>query len=268
MNIPEFRNTVYSFYEKAGRKMPWRENVFPWGVMVSEFMLQQAKAEKVILFWDQWMNKWPELKDFANATMEDVNIEWCKFGNNNRGYALKRSSEMLLRYYGGRIPGVPHNLLPLPGIGPYIAGAITCFGYNYPSVFTEMNIRCAVKYCFSRNYPNINNNEIKLILHEALDRKNPRKWYYALMDYGYAIRKRKSYLTGQKSNYVKKPVFTAEFQPVRRKALNSLISNGPSTFDELFMYTHIDTNTLYNVITTLKNESLVSESKGLYKFVY
>jgi len=268
MEIEVFRDTVYSHYETAGRKFPWRGKASPWGIMVSEFMLQQTQVERVIPFWKNWMNKWPDIKDVAKASMEDVLREWNGLGYNRRGYFLKRSAEMIVRHYDGRVPGVPQNLLPLPGIGPYIAGAIACFAYNYPSVFIETNIRSALIHDFFPDRYDVKDSEIRPILEQALDRKNPRKWYYALMDYGAALKKQTENPGRRSAHYVKQSPFEGSLRQARGKILKTLVSTGPSNLEEIGMLTKIDTDELYRVLIILKKESMVSESEGIYRIVY
>jgi A/G-specific adenine glycosylase len=268
MKTDDFRNIVYSHYETDGRKFPWRGNVSPWGVMVSEFMLQQTQVERVIPFWENWMNKWPDIRDAANASMEDILREWNGLGYNRRGYFLKKSAEMIVRHYDGRVPGVPQNLLPLPGIGPYIAGAIACFAYNYPSVFIETNIRATVIHHFFPDRYDVTDKEIKPVLEAALDRKNPRKWYYALMDYGAALKKSTENPGRRSAHYVKQSPFEGSLRQARGKILKTLITVGSGNLEELGMMTQIGTDELYRVLIILKKESMVSETGGIYRIVY
>ncbi|MCL2880873.1 MAG: A/G-specific adenine glycosylase [Treponema sp.] len=268
MEINEFRDIVYSYYEKAGRKLPWRENINPWGVMVSEFMLQQTRVERVIPFWQRWMEKWPDIKDFAAASMEDALREWSGLGYNRRGYFLKKSADMIVRHYDGRIPGIPQNLAPLPGIGPYIAGAIACFAYNYPSVFIETNIRSAVIFSFFPERSDVRDTEIMPLLDALLDRKKPRLWYYALMDYGAYLKKTTENPGKQSAHYSKQSPFAGSLRQARGKVLRTLISVGPSSPEEIGFLTKINEDELYRVLLVLKKEAMVSEAQGIYRIAY
>ena len=268
MEIDNFKAAVYLNYETAPRKFPWRENVSPWGIMVSEFMLQQTPVNRVIPFWNEWMQKWPDIRDIANANMEDVLTQWNGLGYNRRGYFLKKSAEMIVKHYDGRVPGVPQNLLPLPGIGPYIAGAIACFAYNYPSVFIETNIRSAVIHFFFPDRYDIKDSEIKPILELALDRKNPRKWYYALMDYGAELKKNSENPERRSAHYVKQSPFNGSFRQARGKIFKTLISIGPSTLEELYLVTKIDIEELYRVLFILKKETMITETQGIYRIIH
>ena len=268
VEIENFHKTVISFYETGKRNFPWRGNISPWGIMVSEFMLQQTPVERVIPFWEKWMNRWPSIKDLAGASMADVLAEWNGLGYNRRGYFLKRSAEMIVHYYDGRVPGVPQNLLPLPGIGAYMAGAIACFAYNYPSVFIETNIRSAVLHNFFVGQYNVKDKDIMPILDMAMDRKNPRKWYYALMDYGADIKKKNVNPDRRSAHYKQQSPFKGSFRQARGKILKTLITTGSGNVEELCMMTSIEMDQLCKALLILKKESLIYETGGIYRIVY
>jgi A/G-specific adenine glycosylase len=265
METAEFRKTIYAHYKKAGRDFPWRGKVSPWGVMVSEFMLQQTQTDRVVPFYEKWMKKWPKIEDMANASMEDALREWNGLGYNRRGYFLKKSAEMICRDFDGRIPGVPQNLIHLPGVGPYIAGAIACFAYNYPAVFIETNIRSTVIYFYFPEKEDIKDNEIKPILEKTLDRENPRKWYYALMDYGAQLKKNVENPGRKSAHYVKQAPFEGSSRQKRGKILRTLLTFGPGNVEDIEMATEIKEEELYKILLTLEKESLVAEAGGIYR---
>ena len=268
MIIEDFKKTVYQHYEEDGRKFPWRKKTSPWGIMVSEFMLQQTQVERVIPYWIAWMEKRPDIRDTAQASLKDVLEQWSGLGYNRRAYYLKRSAEMIVRHYNGRVPGLPQNLLPLPGIGPYIAGAIACFAYNHPSVFIETNIRSAVIHFFFPGRYDVKDSEIKPILEESLERKNPRKWYYALMDYGAAVKKITENPGRRSAHYVRQSPFEGSLRQARGKILKTLISTSNCNLEELHLMTKIEIDKLYRVLIILKKEGLITENGGLYRIVY
>ena len=265
METAEFRKIIYAHYEKAGRKFPWRGKVSPWGVMVSEFMLQQTQTDRVVPFYERWMKKWPKIEDLAKASMEDVLREWNGLGYNRRGYFLKKSAEMICHDFSGRIPGVPQNLIQLPGIGPYIAGAIPCFAYNYPSVFIETNIRATVIHFYFPEKEEIKDSDIMPILEKTLDRENPRKWYYALMDYGAVLKKNGENPGRRSAHYAKQTPFEGSFRQKRGKVLRALLAFGPGNADDIGIAAKIKEEDLYKILLDLEKDSLVAEEGGVYR---
>jgi A/G-specific adenine glycosylase len=264
MDIEEFRAIIRSNYEKAGRDFPWR-GADPWGVMVSEFMLQQTQTERVIPYWERWMDLWPGPGALAAAPMKEVLREWSGLGYNRRCYFLKNSAAMLVRNHGGLVPDNTKDLLTLPGVGPYIAGAIVCFAYNQPAVFIETNIRSAVLHLFFPDHDDVKDAALAPILEAALDRENPREWYYALMDYGAALKKLVANPNRRSAHYVRQSPFEGSFRQARGKVLRTLVSMGPSNAGEIGIVSGLEGEELYRVLNVLEKESQVAENGGIYQ---
>ena len=263
----EFRNIIYSAYEKGGRSFPWRETCDPWGILVSELMLQQTQTERVIPYWTRWMEKWPSAAALCAASLEEVFIQWSGLGYNRRGKYLKECACAIVRDFEGKAPHTPELLVKLPGIGPYTAGAIACFAYNYPSVFIETNIRSVMLHFFFPGQEGINDRDIMPLIEETLDRANPRKWYWALMDYGAALKKRKLNPGRRSAHYAKQSAFAGSFRQIRGSLIRALVSGRPSSAEEL--RTRLDVTTgeddFYRALEALKKESIVAEEGGKYR---
>ncbi|MCL2127960.1 MAG: A/G-specific adenine glycosylase [Treponema sp.] len=264
METGEFREKILADYRLNGRKFPWR-GADPWGVMVSEFMLQQTRTERVIQYWERWMAKWPRPQALEKASMEEALREWSGLGYNSRCRNLKNSAAVITREYGGRVPKSPKDLQLLPGIGPYTAGAIACFAYNHPSVFIETNIRSAVIHCFFPGRNDVRDSEIFAILESALDERDPRTWYYALMDYGAALKKTAGNPGRRSAHYSRQSPFIGSFRQARGKVIRALALMGPSNAAELKFTCGLDEEKLYRVLERLERESLVAEVGGMYR---
>jgi A/G-specific adenine glycosylase len=233
--------------------------------MVSEFMLQQTQIERVIPYWERWMRLWPAPQSLAKVSLEDALREWSGLGYNRRGRFLIECARLITKKHHGKVPETPDLLLPLPGIGAYTAGAIACFGYNYPSVFIETNIRASVIHFFFQGRDAVNDREIVPILDEALDRHNPRRWYWALMDYGAALKK-VTVNPGRKSaHYARQSPFEGSFRQQRGRIIKALLFQGPASVSELQKSTGIEPEELYKVLDVLEKESMVAEEWGRYQ---
>jgi len=270
MKIQEFREIILSNYRQAGREFPWRgtgTEISPWGVMVSEFMLQQTQTDRVIPYWKNWMQKWPEPRDLAGASMEEALRFWSGLGYNRRCFYLKNSASIIVQENNGKVPDNPQALRLLPGIGPYIAGAIACFAYNYPSVFIETNIRSTIIHCFFPGKTDVKDSELFPILEKSLYKKDPRTWYYALMDYGASLKKITENPSRRSAHYVRQSPFIGSFRQARGKVIRILASMGPSNAEEIRLACDINEEKLYRVLDRLENESLVAEEKGIYRIM-
>ena len=265
MDINEFREIILFNYKEAGRDFPWREAVSPWAVMVSEFMLQQTQTERVIPYFKRWMELWPGPGALAKASMEDALREWSGLGYNRRCKYLKDCAAIIANEKAGEVPRTPKTLLPLPGIGPYIAGAVSCFAYNYPAVFIETNIRSAALHFFFPGKTGVTDAEIVPILEAALDRKNPRRWYYALMDYGAALKKITVNPNRRSAHYAKQSPFEGSFRQARGKVLKTLVSIGSGSAEDIGKKSGLKKKELYRVLQALEKESMVAEEEGIYR---
>jgi A/G-specific adenine glycosylase len=262
-DIAGFRTAVYDNYAVAGRSFPWRENVDPWGVLVSEFMLQQTQTERVIPYWERWMRLWSTPAELNKATLEEALREWSGLGYNRRCRFLKDCARVITEERNGVVPGMPPALLLLPGIGAYTAGAIACFAYNHPCVFIETNIRAAVLHFFFDEKEGVRDDELLPILDAALDREQPRRWYWALMDYGVAIKKTLVNPNRKSAHYTKQSRFEGSFRQKRGVLLRALIQ-GPASAAELASRAKQETTALYEALTSLEKDALVAEKDGVY----
>jgi A/G-specific adenine glycosylase len=264
--IREFKEAVYSNYKKEKRAFPWRMNASPWGVLVSEFMLQQTQTERVVEYWNKWMDRWPTPRLFHKASMEDALRAWSGLGYNRRCFHLKDCARRITRDYDGEVPGKPGDLEQLQGIGPYTARAVPCFAYNIPTVFIETNIRAAVLHFFFREKEGVRDKELIPILQAALDMKDPRTWYWALMDYGAALKRLTANPNRRSAHYSRQSPFQGSFRQLRGAVVRTLAREGPTGKAELRRLSGIDSDEdLYRVVEALEREQMVSESEGTYR---
>ena len=263
----EFRKLIYSTYEREGRSFPWKENTEPWGIFVSELMLHQTQAERVVPFWKRWMEKWPSPAALAKAPLEEVLREWSGLGYNRRAKYLKESALIIERDFGGVVPETPEVLVKLPGIGPYTAGAIACFAYNHPSLFIETNIRRVMLHFFFYEKEGISDREIMPIMGETLDRENPRKWYWALMDYGAGLKKLAINPNRRSAHYYRQNAFKGSLRQIRGSIVRCLVSGGNAKAGELFarLDVPVEKEDFYRALEALISDSLVAEEKGVYR---
>jgi A/G-specific adenine glycosylase len=265
MDIAEFKDIIYRNFEKAGRRFPWRENCSPWGVLVSEFMLQQTQTERVIPYFAHWMTAWPTPESFYKASLEEALRSWSGLGYNRRCRLLKECAAYITVNCSGRIPQTPETLLPLPGIGPYTSGAIACFAYNYPAIFIETNIRAVMLHFFFKGRTNVKDADLVPFLEASLDKSNPRKWYWALMDYGVILKKLTINPNRRSAHYAKQSKFEGSFRQRRGKIVKILAASGSADIGQLEENTGMAKEELYPVLEALKKDLMIAEHGGKYK---
>jgi len=111
-----------------------------YGVWVSEVMLQQTQVEVVIGYWTRWMDRFPSIDALAAATAEEVNAAWAGLGFYGRARRLHEGARYVMEHHGGELPQNIEDLLRIPGVGPYTAGAIASIAFNKRAAVVDGNV--------------------------------------------------------------------------------------------------------------------------------
>ena len=136
------QDVVLSWFAANSRDLPWRgPNVSPWGVFVSEFMLQQTPAARVIEPFERWMARWPTPTDLAESPAGDAVREWRNLGYPRRALWLHRAAVTMTTTFDGQVPSRVDDLLSLTGVGPYTARAVAVFAFRAHEPVVDTNIR-------------------------------------------------------------------------------------------------------------------------------
>ena len=179
---------LLDWYRLHGRhSLPWRRDREPYHVLVSELMLQQTQVSRVIPKYEAFLVRFPTIRDLANAPRSSVLRAWQGLGYNSRAIRLHELAKRI-DAAGGRFPIGRDELLALPGIGPYTAGAIRIFAYDEPDLSIDVNVRRVLsRLAWSpRARPTpaaIDALAIALIRTS----RRPHDWHSALMDLGSTI---------------------------------------------------------------------------------
>jgi len=225
-----FIKIVYDFYRVHKRDyLPWRQTFHPYGVLVSELMLQQTQVGRVIPKYESFMARFPRLEILAEAPLGDVLQLWQGLGYNRRAKLLHQCAQVVLQTYGGTLPDQRRLLELLPGIGPYTAGAIIIFAYNAPEVVIETNIRTVYIHHFFKGHTAVSDGELRPIVRRTMDANNPREWYAALMDYGSYIKQTVGNNISQSQTYQKQSPFKGSVREVRGAIVRALSQQSPMT---------------------------------------
>jgi A/G-specific adenine glycosylase len=129
------REQLLAWYAAHGRDLPWRKTRDPYAILVSEVMLQQTQAARVVPRWVAWLERWPTAEALAAAPTADVIREWQGLGYNRRAVNLQRAARLAFER------GWPDDLTELPGVGPYTAAAVACFAFGRELLPVDVNVR-------------------------------------------------------------------------------------------------------------------------------
>ncbi|MBL8852420.1 MAG: A/G-specific adenine glycosylase [Planctomycetaceae bacterium] len=120
----QLRRQVLSWFAKHRRDLPWRRTQDPYGVWVSEVMLQQTQVPTVLDYWPRFMQRFPTVQDLAQAPIEDVLRIWEGLGYYRRARQLHAAATAIVERHAGKFPTDFADVLALPGVGRYTAGAV------------------------------------------------------------------------------------------------------------------------------------------------
>ena len=221
-NIRRFQKTIHDFYKKNGRDLPWRRTHDPYHILVSEMMLQQTQVERVIEKYDGFLEKFPHIQSLAKSRLNKVLSLWQGLGYNRRALLLHRAAQKAVKECNGSLPPDPQILQQFPGIGPATAGAICAFSFNLPVVFIETNIRRVFIHFFFLHHTSIHDDQLMPLISSTLDEKNPRDWYYALMDYGTRLKKSSFNPNRRSAHYHRQSPFEGSNRQIRGTILRLL----------------------------------------------
>ncbi len=131
---------ILEWFEENKRDLPWR-NTTPWGVMFSEFMLQQTPVNRVLPKWHEWIERWPTPADLAASKRSDAISAWGRLGYPRRATRLYEAAGIIARDFNNNVPRSIEELRTLPGVGEYTAAAIASFAYGESALVMDINIR-------------------------------------------------------------------------------------------------------------------------------
>jgi len=214
---------VYDYYKRHGRDLPWRRTRDPYHILVSEIMLQQTQVARVLTKYPLFLRRFPTVQSLARAPFADIMRVWQGMGYNRRALALKKLAEALVKEHGARVPAEREALKALPGIGEATSGAICAFAFNKPEVFIETNIRSVFIHHFFKDRAGVSDAQLLPLLTRALDRKNPRIWYSALMDYGVYLKEATGNPSRRSLHYHRQDSFEGSNRQIRGKILKILL---------------------------------------------
>ena len=179
---------ITQWFAKNKRELPWRATT-PWGVMVSEFMLQQTPVARVLPKWIEWMERWPTPAELSKATPAQVITAWGRLGYPRRALRLHESAKIIARDFENEVPDSEEVLRSLPGIGDYTAAAISAFAFGANTLVMDVNIRrVLVRVLDGKEHPTssptVRERESRLAI---LPRRNADNWAAATMELGALI---------------------------------------------------------------------------------
>ncbi|MCR2786058.1 MULTISPECIES: A/G-specific adenine glycosylase [unclassified Microbacterium] len=140
--MPDIATPLIAWYRDNARDLPWRRPGFgAWGVLVSEFMLQQTPVARVVPHLTAWLERWPTPADLAGDAPAEAVRQWANLGYPRRALWLHRAAVQIRDRHDGQVPSDVDQLLALTGIGDYTARAVAAFAYGHRHPVVDTNTR-------------------------------------------------------------------------------------------------------------------------------
>jgi A/G-specific adenine glycosylase len=182
-----FANHLIDWYQINQRPLPWRETKDPYQIWLSEIILQQTRVAQGLPYYQKFVTAFPTIKSLAQASEQRVLRLWQGLGYYSRARNLHSCAKTIVNDYGGEFPTTYHQLIKLPGIGPYTAAAIASFAFGEKVAVVDGNVFRVLARVFGID-ANIASPEGKTIFtakaNELIDAERPDLFNQAIMEFG------------------------------------------------------------------------------------
>ncbi len=263
MHVNLFSKLIKDYYIKNRRDLPWRNTTDSYRIVVSEIMLQQTQVSRVLVKYKEFIKMFPTWRALVTASNREVLRVWSGIGYNRRALYLKKIAELIVSQYKSSLPQNYKILIEFPGIGETTAGLILAFAFNMPKVFIETNIRRVFIHHFFPDQTNISDKEILPLVEKTLDKKNPREWYYALMDYGTYLAKQVENPNKNSKHYLIQSAFVGSNRQIRGAILRELLKKSSLSKKDIYLLPY-KKEKLDKVLQELLKESFIIQKNDCY----
>ena len=256
-SILAFQHMVLSHFKQYGRDMTWRNTTDPYQILVSEIMLQQTQVERVTTKFAEFIRAFPDFASLAIAPLANVLNVWQGMGYNRRAVALQKCAIRVMNEHNGILPADVDILATFPGIGRATASSIAAFAFNLPVVFIETNIRRVFIHFFFTDTEIVSDSDILPLIEKTLYLENPRVWYWALMDFGSALKKTIPNPNRRSKHFMKQTPFEGSDRKLRGELLKLLLKDQFLVEDKAVVCFNEDPQRIRKILRTLEAEGFI-----------
>jgi A/G-specific adenine glycosylase len=188
--LKTFQARLLRWFRGHGRDLPWRRTRDPYKILVSEVMLQQTQVERVREYYGRFLRQYPTIQDLASANPGRVRDSWDGLGYYARARNLHAAARTVVRERGGRFPRDLEEVMALPGVGRYTAGALVSFAYGEPAPILDTNVRRVLSRIFVRrraSRPAATERRLWALAETVIPDGDAWAFNQALMDFGATV---------------------------------------------------------------------------------
>ncbi|MBL7899396.1 MAG: A/G-specific adenine glycosylase [Crocinitomicaceae bacterium] len=186
----DFTTSIQKWYRQNQRELPWRSTNNPYHIWLSEVILQQTRVEQGMPYYLRFVEKFPRIKDLANAPEDEVLNLWQGLGYYSRARNLHAAAKTVLQKHKGVFPSTYREIIELKGVGEYTAAAVASIAFDLPHAVVDGNVYRVLSRVFKISTPidsSAGKKEFQLVADELVDPKNPGIHNQALMEIGSLI---------------------------------------------------------------------------------
>lgn len=182
-----FSEILLEWFAEHGRNLPWRNSDNPYHIWVSEVILQQTRVSQGMSYYLAFIERFPTVQALADAPLDDVMKCWQGLGYYTRARNLHKGAQLVMSKYGGIIPDEYSELIKIPGLGPYAAGAVASFAFHRPEPAIDGNVYRVLSRIFGVfDSPGkaAGKRAFRTLTLELMDKERPQEFNQALLDFG------------------------------------------------------------------------------------
>lgn len=187
--LKQFQKSLLVWGNLNFRPFPWRFTHDPYAILMAEIMLHRTQVKQVVPIYIEFITKYPDIKNIHETNEVNIYESMKALGLHWRIALIKEMADEIYNQFGSNIPQERELLLSLPGINDYIASAVRCFAWNYPDPIIDTNTVRIIGRIFGVETKDSSrrNRGIRLLIEKLIDRKDPAKFNYALLDLAHLV---------------------------------------------------------------------------------
>ena len=184
-----FSKRLFAWSSLNARNFPWRNETYPYKILVTEKLLQQTTYGHVLRVYETFFKKFPNVQSLAQAEVSDIESTIKRLGfQRQRAKQFKKMASQILVEYEGKVPSNREELLRLSGVGEYVSSAVLCFAFNRDEPIVDMNVRRVVERYFGWRKKDA---EIKNNLRKLIPKGGAKQFNWGIIDFSALICSRK-----------------------------------------------------------------------------
>ena len=188
--VRAIRRALLKWFDENARDLPWRRTSDPYAIWISEIMLQQTQVATAGPYYERFMRRFPTVEKLARARLDTVLKQWEGLGYYSRARNMHRAAQEIVARFDGRLPKTKDDLLTLPGIGAYTAGAVASIAFDRREPVVDGNvIRVLCRLCRIQDDPKKSGVQKRIwsLAEHLLPAARPGDFNQALMELGSEI---------------------------------------------------------------------------------